>query len=244
MIRVLVSGGAGRMGKNVLRMLEEDARFTVAGKADVSCADGCSAALPETPADVIIDFSFHTVARELTDYAVRHHMPVVIGTTGYTPEEEALVTEAAKTIPVFRTANLSLGVALLKRMAREAAAAFPDADIEIVEAHHDRKADAPSGTALMLADAIRSVRPDAKNVCGRSGLHKREHDEIGIHAIRMGNLAGTHEIFIATDYETITIKHEAHDRALFAKGALEAAAFLVGKTAGLYGMDDLTEEQE
>lgn len=111
--------------------------------------------------------------------------------------------------------------------------------MEIVEAHHNRKADAPSGTALMLADAVKSQRPDAEYVYGRSGQHKRQPNEIGIHSLRMGNVVGEHEVIFATDNQTITLKHQAHDRALFAEGALTAAGFLVGQPAGFYHMDDL-----
>ena len=116
---------------------------------------------------------------------------------------------------------------------------FPEADIEIVEAHHNRKADAPSGTALMLAGAIKEVRPEAELNLGRSGLGKREKNEIGVHAVRMGNLPGTHAVLVSTDSQTITLKHEAHDRSLFADGAVSAARFLVGRGAGLYDMKAL-----
>lgn len=121
----------------------------------------------------------------------------------------------------------------------QAAAIFGGCDVEIVEAHHNRKADAPSGTALSLADAVKAQRPDAEYVFGRHGQHKRQPNEIGIHSLRMGNVVGEHEVIFSTDSQTITLKHQAHDRALFAEGALTAAAFLVGKPAGLYHMDDL-----
>ena len=124
-------------------------------------------------------------------------------------------------------------------MAKKVAAAMPDAEIEIIEKHHDRKVDAPSGTALAIAEAIRSVRPEATIACGRSGFGKRTKEEIGIHAIRMGNLAGEHEVLIGTNNQTITLKHETHSRALFAEGALAAAAFLCGKPAGFYDMNSM-----
>ena len=125
------------------------------------------------------------------------------------------------------------------RLVGQAAAIFGGCDVEIVEAHHNRKADAPSGTALLLADAVKAQRPDAEYVFGRHGQHKRQPNEIGIHSLRMGNVVGEHEVIFSTDSQTITLKHQAHDRALFAEGALTAAAFLVGKPAGLYHMDDL-----
>ncbi len=150
-----------------------------------------------------------------------------------------MIRDASSRIPVFFSANMSIGIALLAELAQRTAAAFPDAAIEIIEKHHDRKLDAPSGTALMLADRIRQVRPAAFTVLGRSGQKKRTREEIGIHAVRIGNCPGEHEILIGTQNQTITLKHEAHSRALFAEGALAAAKWLLGKDAGLYDMNDL-----
>ena len=163
----------------------------------------------------------------------------MIATTGQTDEERAAIEEAAKEIPIFFAANFSVGVALLIELAKKAAAAMPDAEIEIVEKHHDRKVDAPSGTALAIARALQTVRPNAEIVTGRSGFGKRTKEEIGVHAIRMGNIPGEHEVLIGTNNQTISLKHETHDRAVFAEGALAAAAFLQGKPAGLYDMQDL-----
>ena len=141
---------------------------------------------------------------------------------------------------MFFAANFSLGVALLIDTARQVAAAMPEAEIEIIEKHHNRKLDAPSGTALAIANALCEVRPNATIHNGRNGFGKRTPTEIGIHAIRMGNIVGEHEVIIGTPNQTITLKHEAHDRALFAEGALAAAEFLCkGKAAGLYNMTDL-----
>ena len=190
-------------------------------------------------ADVIIDFSHHSATPGLLRYATERSLPVVLATTGHTPEELEAVSEASGSVAVFRSANMSLGVAILAGLAKKAAALMPDADVEIVETHHNRKLDAPSGTALMLAEAIREVRPAAYPVTGRSGHAKRTADEIGIHAIRMGNIVGEHEVIIGTPNQTVTLKHEAHSRALFAEGALAAAAFLTGRPAGLYAMKDL-----
>ena len=160
-------------------------------------------------------------------------------TTGHTPEEKIKIAAAAELIPVFFSANMSLGVALLVELAKQAAVAFPEAEIEIIEKHHDRKVDAPSGTALMLADALCEVRPEATVNCGRSGQGKRTREEIGIHAIRMGNIVGEHEVIVGTDTQTITLKHEAHSRSLFAEGAIVAADFIIGKSAGLYDMNSM-----
>ena len=165
---------------------------------------------------------------------------VVLATTGHTEEEKAAIVKAAEAVPVFFAANFSLGVALLIDTAKQVAAAMPEAEIEIIEKHHNRKLDAPSGTALAIANALCEVRPDATVVMGRNGYGKRTSEEIGVHAIRMGNIVGEHEVIIGTPNQTITLKHEAHDRALFAEGALAAAEFLCkGHPAGLYGMADL-----
>ena len=140
---------------------------------------------------------------------------------------------------MFLAANMSVGVALLADFAKQAAAMFPDADIEIVEAHHNRKVDAPSGTAIMLANAIKEVRPEAEYVYGRSGEAKRQKNEIGIHALRMANIVGEHEVYITTDSQQLVLRHNAYDRSLFADGAVKAARFLVNQGKGLYTMQDM-----
>jgi len=190
-------------------------------------------------ADVIIDFSHHSITEELIAYALAKELPCVICTTGHTEDEKALIKEAAKSIPVFYSANMSMGIAALCDFAKRAAQLFPDADIEIVEAHHNRKLDAPSGTALMLADSIKTVRNDALYVFGRHGMKKREEKEIGIHALRYGNEPGMHEIIISTDNQTLSLKHNARSRAVFAEGAISAAKFICCRCAGLYDMYSL-----
>ena len=132
-------------------------------------------------------------------------------------------------------------MALLAEMAKKTAAAYPNANIEIVETHHNRKLDAPSGTAILIANAIKEVRKAATTLVGRNGHAKRTEEEIGIHSVRRGNIVGIHEVLISTNAETITLKHEAHSRALFAEGALAAAEFLCGKPAGLYNMKNILE---
>ena len=195
----------------------------------------------EADVDCIIDFSHHAGTGALLAYATERNIPVVLATTGHTEEEKLLIADAASKIPLFHSANMSLGIALLVELAKITAKTFPDADIEIIEKHHNRKLDAPSGTALLLANAIREIREKAKPVFGRSGQAKREADEIGVHAIRMGNIVGEHEVIVGTDTQTITLKHEAHSRALFAEGALAAAEYLIGKPAGLYDMKRMIE---
>ena len=204
----------------------------------------CTASFAEcaADADVVIDFSHHSLTGALLDFAEKKNLPVVLATTGQTEEENVRIRKAAEKIPLFLAANYSLGVAALTDLVKRAAALYPDAEIEIVEQHHDRKVDAPSGTALSLFNAIREVRPDAEANCGRSGYGKRTKNEVGIHAVRMGNIAGVHEVMIGTQNERITLKHEAFSRGVFAEGSLKAAAFLAGKGPGIYGMKDLLAE--
>ena len=194
--------------------------------------------------DCIIDFSHHSCVYSLLDFAKAQKLPTVVCTTGHTEDELEYIRSAAKEIPVFFSANMSLGVALLVELAKKAVSAMPEANIEIIEKHHNRKIDAPSGTALMIANALIEERPEAYTNLGRSGLGKRTREEIGIHAIRMGNIVGEHEVIIGTNNQTITLKHEAHSRALFAEGALAAASFLLGMPEGLYDMKSILTENK
>lgn len=245
MIKVLINGACGRMGKEVEKIVEASEAMTVAAKVDKMAAEsGCYTDINDFSgkADVIIDFSNHLGTKELLDYAVKNNIPTVVATTGHTAEELAYIEEAGKKIAVFHSANMSLGVALLCELAVKAAATMPDADIEIVETHHNRKLDAPSGTALMIANAIKAVREKAEFIFGREGNAKREKNEIGVHAVRRGNIVGIHEVLVSTDSQTITLKHEAHSRALFAEGAVSAAEFILNKPAGLYNMNSIVTE--
>ncbi len=242
MINIIVCGALGRMGRITAHKIEEAEDLSLAAAVDVASTDSSvltSLDAFQGQADLIIDFSFHTATPAIMDWAVQHNTAVIMCTTGHEEDERAAIMDAGQKIPVFYSANMSLGIALLAELAKKTAAAFPDADIEIVETHHNRKVDAPSGTALALGRAIQSVRPDAAFHLGRSGMEKRLHGEIGFHAIRRGNIPGIHEVIISTDNQSISLKHEVYDRALFADGALSAARFLAGKPAGLYQMTDL-----
>ena len=241
-MRIILNGAGGRMGAEVRRLLEagtSGAELVCA--VDASGIDGMPTSLSEYSgeADLIIDFSHRSATEVLTEYAVSRHLPVVIATTGQSEKEIEMIRRAAESVPVFFSANMSIGIAALIRAAKAVASVYPDADIEIVETHHNRKLDAPSGTALMIASSLAELRPDSSFQYGRGGQKKREKREIGIHAVRMGNVVGTHEVLIGTDTETITLKHEAHSRALFADGAVAAASFLLTRPAGLYTMSDL-----
>lgn len=242
-MRILLSGYNGHMGREVRACAERAENCEIVAGVD-PMAPGpeiCTASFAEcrAEADVIIDFSHHSMTSSLLDYAEAKKLPVVLATTGQTEDEKARIRAAAEKIPVFLAANYSLGIAALADLVKRTAALYPDAEIEIVEQHHDRKLDAPSGTALALFNAIREVRPNAEANCGRSGQGKRTKDEVGIHAVRMGNIVGVHEVMIGTQNERITLKHEAFSRGVFAEGSLKAAAFLAGKAPGMYDMKDL-----
>ena len=242
-MRIVLNGAKGRMGR-IVDKAAADSGHDVVARVDFGYAEGEGLrALNEYqgPADVVVDFSNHAATAQVTEYCVKRGLPVVVATTGQTKEEQALIDEAAKAVPVFLSANMSLGVALLADLAKKAAAVFPDADIEIVEKHHNQKLDVPSGTALLLARRIKEARPEAEFVIGRHENGKRTKAEIGIHSLRLGNEVGTHEIIIATGSETITLKHEAENRSLFAQGALAAAAFIAGKAPGMYDMRSIIE---
>ena len=240
-MRAVVCGANGAMGKLICGILGEEAvgKVSIDGENNVPKT---FAELGKVEADVVIDFSHHTAIAEVLAYAKAIGAAAVIGTTGHTPEEKEQIFAAAKEIPVFYSGNMSLGIAVLCRLAKQAAAAFPDADIEIVEVHHTRKVDAPSGTALMLFNAIKEVRPEATANCGRAGEGKRTKEEIGISALRMGNVVGIHEVHICTGTQTLTLKHEATTRAMLADGAVDAARFMVGKGTGLYNMEDILNQ--
>lgn len=243
-MKIIVNGAGGRMGKAIRAMIEKSPDLTLWGAVDAFCQGaGMVSSLEECQkdADVIIDFSNHAATRALMDYAVATKTPVVVCTTGHTEQELKSIADAAKEIPVFHSGNMSVGIALLTRLAKQTAAMFPDADIEIVESHHNQKLDVPSGTALMLAKAVQEARPEAELNIGRHENGKRKKKEIGIHSLRMGNTVGIHEVIVNTGAQIITLKHEAQDRSLFAEGALTAAAFLTVQKAGLYNMKDLVK---
>ena len=244
-MKIIINGAGGRMGKALRGMIEKGCRDAVlAGMVDPFVKeDGMLAALSDFngEADCIIDFSNHAGVSELMEYAVEKNIPVVVATTGHTEAELAVIEAASKKIAVFHSGNMSLGIALLAQLARETAKVFPDADIEIVESHHNQKLDVPSGTALMLARAVKEARPEAEFLVGRHENGKRTKNEVGIHSLRMGNTVGIHEVIVNTGTQIITLKHEAQDRALFAEGALAAAEFIADRAPGLYNMKDIVE---
>lgn len=247
MIQILLSGAGGKMGQVISRSVSERVDCRIAAGIDRQSA-AVDYPIFEKPSDcdvccdVIIDFSHPSLLEPLLDYAVSHKIPAVVCTTGLSPEQVDKLKEAADKIPVFFSANMSLGVSLLCELAKKAAKVLGrDFDIEIIEKHHNQKIDAPSGTALMLADAIASVRDgETQYVYDRHAQRKkREKSEIGLHAVRGGTIVGEHEVVFAGNHEVITLSHSAQSKELFATGAVNAAVYMCGKGPGLYDMSDM-----
>lgn len=244
-MKILIAGALGFMGREVAAQAAK-LGFEVTCGVDVApgTADFPLYTTFEEcpPVDVIVDFSTWKPGADLLTYALKHRIPAVIATTGLSEEQLQAIDEAAKVIPIFRSGNMSLGIALLRALAKKAASVLGETfDIEIVETHHNRKADAPSGTALMLLDAVKEgCESEREAVFGRHGRDcKRQPKEIGVHALRGGTVTGEHEVCFFGTSERVKISHSAENRSVFAAGALKAAAFLVGQKPGMYSMDDV-----
>ena len=244
-MKILLNGCFGRMGRAVTELAPARNAAVVAGidAAAGSAAYPVSADWTDLPAaDAVIDFSSPAALAAELEYVTTHNLPLVLCTTGLSAEQLAAVHEAATRIPVFFSSNMSLGVAVLSALTKKAAAVLGDTfDIEIVEMHHNQKLDAPSGTALMLADAAKaglSYEP-VYTYDRHTRRQKREKKEIGIAALRGGTVVGEHSVYFAGEQEVLTLSHSAGSRSVFAAGALTAAAFLQGKPAGMYSMEDI-----
>lgn len=251
MVNILISGICGHMGRNVLALVQEDAETACIGGVDLKAGDICGVPVydnfqsVEAKADVVIDFSSAANLDNVLGYAKRTGAAVILAATGYTQAQLAQIDDAAGEIPLFKTANLSVGINLLQKLVREAAATLGDAfDIEIVERHHNLKKDAPSGTALMLAESANQAFAQEKEyVYGREGMvGARTKKEIGIHAVRGGNIVGEHEVMFAGEDEIVTLSHSARSKRVFAAGAVRAAKFMCGKPAGRYDMQDVLKD--
>lgn len=252
MVRLIISGCNGRMGRAVEAVcaaepdIEIAAGFDLLGAGDREFPVYSSPAEFHGEADVIVDFSNPAALDALLDFCKARQVPLVLCTTGYSPEQLSAIDEAAQAIPIFRSANMSLGVNVLLDLVRRAAAILGDScDVEIVERHHNKKVDAPSGTALMIADAAASALPySPEYVYERQSVRKsRNHCEIGISSVRGGGIVGDHEVIFAGRNEVIELHHSAMSREVFASGAVKAARFLAGvKAPGLYSMEDLVAQ--
>lgn len=246
MTKILICGIGGKMGENLIKLINGDDWAEVICGVDLHAHDmGVPVyksfdEIDEKP-DVIIDFSSPAALKPELDWAVKNGVPAVLAVTGYTNEQLEFIDECSKKIAIFKTANFSLGVNLLVNLVNKAAKILGESfDIEITEKHHRYKADAPSGTALMLAESANSAFGDKKPyVNGREGICGKRGDEIGIHAVRGGTIVGEHEVMFAGDDEIITLTHSARSRSVFAAGAIKAAKWLVGKPHGKYDMQDL-----
>jgi len=251
MHKIIISGCNGHMGRVVESLCAADpdievvAGFDILGNADHTFPVFTSPALFQGEADAVIDFSSPAALDGLLDFAKARKIPLVLATTGFTPEQVAQIGAAALEVPLFRSANMSLGINVLLELVKKAANVLGDSyDIEIVERHHRRKVDAPSGTALMIADAAASAcGHETEYVYERNSVRRpRDKREIGISAVRGGTIVGEHEIIFAGHDEVMEIKHTALSREIFAQGAVEAAKFMSGITApGLYDMSQLVK---
>lgn len=248
MVNVAICGCNGKMGKVIYNCISDRDDCKVVAGIDINTNAYADFPVVKTPSelpqkpDVIIDFSHPLSLDGILDYALANNVAVVFATTGYSKEQIEKIKSAGLQIPVFFTFNMSLGINLLVELAKKATAVLGSQfDIEIVEKHHNQKIDAPSGTAIMIADAINeTMNNSCQYVYDRhSQRKKRDKNEIGIHSIRGGTIVGQHEVIFAGHDETITLSHEATSKEVFAVGSINAAVFLKGKPAGLYQMSDL-----
>lgn len=247
MLEVMVNGCYGKMGQIVCDLIEQNENLVLKCGFDKNITG--EFAFPvydkienivEKP-DVIIDFSIPVATLTILQYAVSNHVPIVIATTGFTNEEELIIKEASKKIPIFKSANMSYDIMIMKKLVQWLAPLLKNTDIEITETHHNRKIDSPSGTALFLADSINAAK-DNKMVYefDRHNKHeKRNKLEIGFSSIRGGNIVGEHTVQFFGEHETLEITHKCYSRTVFANGAVMAAKYIVNKDNGMYNMNDL-----
>ena len=247
MINVLINGCNGKMGQEVINQLDNFPNLFLSCGFDR--LDTGLTTFPvftsikdiTEPVDVIVDFSVPEATFNILDFALEKHIPIVIATTGFSDEQFKKIESASKNIPIFQSANMSYDINLMCKILSQLAPFFKDSDIEIIETHHSRKLDAPSGTALLLADSINKANGNnMKYVFDRFDKHqKREKNEIGFSSIRGGNIVGEHSVQFFGEFETFEIKHTSYSRNVFAEGALKAAKFIVNQSVGLYNMEDM-----
>lgn len=251
MINVLINGCNGRMGQEVAKVVQNQEDMTVLAGFDRTETDYMSyhvytklEDLPASEIDVIIDFSVPEATFHLLSYAKEHHIPMVIATTGFTEEERNTIHQMAKDLPIFQSANMSFDINLMGKIVAELAKHLSDTDIEIIESHHNQKIDAPSGTAIQLADKINDVLPEKCDYVfdRHSKREKRGKREIGFSSIRGGNIVGTHTVQFIGANETFEVTHTSYSRTVFAEGAVKAARFLTNMSNGFYDMNDLIQK--
>lgn len=242
MTRLAVNGAAGRMGETVIGTAADRDDVAVVVGFDIEpgevqgvpvVADDAAGALGEYDVDVVVDFSVPQSTLPLAEACVDAGVGLVVGTTGFDDDGLAELDAASESIPLLKATNFSRGIQVLQRTVREAVRALDDYDLELIESHHNGKVDAPSGTAKTLLEVVQSER-DVEPVYGREGHAPRDGDEIGVFARRAGDIRGEHELILAGNDEVLSLSHHAEDRAVFAAGALDAAAWLAGREAGRY----------
>lgn len=247
MIKVLINGCNGKMGKEVIKAINMSNNFEVFAGVDredigeyVFPVYTNTNEIKDKP-DVIIDFSVPKATINILEYAKDNNIPIVIATTGFDENEENYIRECSKDIPIFKSANMSYDINLMRKIVAEVAKVLNDVDIEIIETHHNKKIDSPSGTALLLADSINQELNNSKeyNFNRFSKREKRNKNEIGFSSIRGGNIVGEHTVSFFGENETFEITHKAYSRGVFAEGALKGAEFLIGKKLGYYEMEDI-----
>jgi len=249
-VKILLFGCFGSMGKVIREKIKEDEKFDIAAgvdnsykKTDFPVYKNISEVKENV--DVIVDFSSPRSLDSIIDFGIKNSIPLVLATTGYKDRELKMIEKASEDIPIFKTANMSYGVNIMARILKEITTLMEeDYDIEIIERHHNKKADSPSGTAKMIKDVMSGELKEKHNyVYGRIGNEtKRKKNEIGIHAVRGGTISGEHLVLFAGEDEVLEIKHTAQSKRLFAKGALKAASYIIMKEKGLYNMDDLIND--
>ncbi|HII99756.1 MAG TPA: 4-hydroxy-tetrahydrodipicolinate reductase [Methanoregula sp.] len=249
MIKVVICGASGRMGQTLGRMVHEAPDMELVGGinlkpstffgAEIVEAKDADALLKRTGADVVIDFTVASAVVENVRVAAQNNCALIVGTTGISPDQRAEMEKAILNhVPSVITTNFSIGVAIFQQLVRESARLLKDYDIEVIEAHHRNKLDAPSGTAKTLIEIIEGEAGSREKLYGREGMKKREN-EIGVHVIRGGDIVGDHKVMYSKNFETIELSHRAYDRSVFASGAVQAARWVVGKKPGIYGMNDV-----
>jgi 4-hydroxy-tetrahydrodipicolinate reductase len=251
-MKVLLHGCNGRMGQVLVRLISEASDMEIVCGVD-SFPEKLKNDFPvystlekvTEDVDILIDFSNHSCIRDIIKFGRLKELPLIICTTGFTPDERELMLDASALIPIFNSANMSIGVNILMSLVKQAAKSLSEGfDIEIIEKHHNQKLDSPSGTALMIADAINNTLEDKHNyVYGRhSKTEKRTKKEIGIHAIRGGSIVGEHQVIFAGGGEVIEINHSALSRDVFGYGAIAAGRFMINRKPGMYNMDDVVKK--
>jgi 4-hydroxy-tetrahydrodipicolinate reductase len=251
MIKVVVCGASGRMGQTIGRLVNEAGDLELVGGVNLKPGsffgveivetNNAEALLKKTKADVLIDFTVANAAVENVKMAARNNVALVVGTTGFTPEQRREMETAIKGhVPAVISSNFSVGVNIFWQLIRDAGRLLKDYDIEVLEAHHRNKKDAPSGTAKTILQILDEEAGTRQKMYGREGMTERKN-EIGVHVIRGGDIVGDHKVMFSKNFETIELSHRAYDRSVFATGALHATRWVVGKKPGIYGMNDVLE---